>query len=53
MGCAAAQGWYFSRPLNAASATAWLAEREAPAIAAPRERKPAAVYQVGGLPPGQ
>jgi diguanylate cyclase (GGDEF)-like protein len=56
MGCAAAQGWYFSKPLNAASATAWLAEREAPAIAAPRERKPvapAAVYQVGGLPPGQ
>ncbi len=30
MGCAAAQGWYFSRPLNAASATAWLAERESP-----------------------
>ncbi|HMG65804.1 MAG TPA: EAL domain-containing protein, partial [Streptosporangiaceae bacterium] len=53
MGCVAAQGWYFSKPLNAASATAWLAEREAPAIAAPRERKPAAVYQVGGLPPGQ
>jgi diguanylate cyclase (GGDEF)-like protein len=26
MGCAAAQGWHFCRPLNAASATAWLAE---------------------------
>jgi EAL domain-containing protein len=26
MGCRAAQGWHFSRPLNAASATAWLAE---------------------------
>jgi diguanylate cyclase (GGDEF)-like protein len=26
MGCQAAQGWYFSRPLTAASATAWLAE---------------------------
>ncbi len=25
MGCVAAQGWFFSRPLNAASATAWLA----------------------------
>jgi diguanylate cyclase (GGDEF)-like protein len=25
MGCVAAQGWYFSRPLNAAAATAWLA----------------------------
>src|SRR5215471_8486294 len=26
MGCQAAQGWYFSKPLTAASATAWLAE---------------------------
>jgi diguanylate cyclase (GGDEF)-like protein len=26
MGCAAAQGWYFSKPLNAVSATSWLAE---------------------------
>src|SRR5258707_2778691 len=26
MGCRAAQGWHFSKPLNAASATAWLAE---------------------------
>jgi predicted signal transduction protein with EAL and GGDEF domain len=26
MGCASAQGWYFSKPLNAASATAWLRE---------------------------
>ena len=26
MGCKAAQGWFFSRPLPAASATAWLAE---------------------------
>jgi diguanylate cyclase (GGDEF)-like protein len=25
IGCDAAQGWHFSRPLNAASATAWLA----------------------------
>jgi EAL domain-containing protein (putative c-di-GMP-specific phosphodiesterase class I) len=25
MGCVAAQGWYFSKPLNAAAATAWLA----------------------------
>jgi diguanylate cyclase (GGDEF)-like protein len=37
MGCAAAQGWYFSKPLNAASATAWLAEREGPADPLPRE----------------
>ncbi len=76
MGCAAAQGWYFSRPLNAVSATAWLTERKPSAIAAARELQaaelqaaavpaperpaaergpaaPAAVYQVGGLPPGQ
>ncbi len=26
MGCKAAQGWHFSRPLNPVSATAWLAE---------------------------
>ncbi len=26
MGCATAQGWYFSKPLSAASATAWLIE---------------------------
>jgi len=30
MGCVAAQGWYFGRPLNAASATAWLAEHGNP-----------------------
>ncbi|MDX6336386.1 MAG: hypothetical protein QOG05_3726 [Streptosporangiaceae bacterium] len=29
MGCDAAQGWQFSRPLNAAAATAWLAHRRA------------------------
>jgi len=41
MGCDAAQGWYFSRPLSPASATAWLAKhgvpgarRQAPAAAA-------------------
>ncbi|HEY2552890.1 MAG TPA: bifunctional diguanylate cyclase/phosphodiesterase [Streptosporangiaceae bacterium] len=33
MGCDAAQGWHFSRPLNAASATAWLTEHEAAAPA--------------------
>jgi diguanylate cyclase (GGDEF)-like protein len=26
LGCDAAQGWYFDRPMNAAAATAWLAE---------------------------
>ena len=33
MGCDAAQGWHFSRPLNAASATAWLTEHAAAAPA--------------------
>jgi diguanylate cyclase (GGDEF)-like protein len=50
MGCAAAQGWYFSKPLNAASATAWLAERELPAPARPRGSTavaPAAAAQQG------
>jgi EAL domain-containing protein (putative c-di-GMP-specific phosphodiesterase class I) len=27
MGCVAAQGWYFAKPMNAVSATAWLLER--------------------------
>ncbi len=26
MGCVAAQGWYFGRPMNAVSATAWLSQ---------------------------
>jgi len=51
MGCAAAQGWYFSRPLNAASATAWLTEREAPPIAAPRGLQ-AAELQAAQVPAG-
>jgi EAL domain-containing protein (putative c-di-GMP-specific phosphodiesterase class I) len=36
MGCVVAQGWYFARPMNAASATAWLAEHS-PAGRAPAE----------------
>jgi diguanylate cyclase (GGDEF)-like protein len=28
MGCVAAQGWYFAKPMNAASATAWLTEQK-------------------------
>jgi diguanylate cyclase (GGDEF)-like protein len=41
MGCRAAQGWYFSVPLNAASATAWLAEHGIGTPMAPRPRTPA------------
>ncbi len=29
MGCVAAQGWYFAKPMNAVSATAWLTEHTA------------------------
>ena len=58
MGCVAAQGWQFSRPLNAAAATAWLARQraaavpaEVPAAAAPVPA-PAAVSVPGALPGG-
>jgi diguanylate cyclase (GGDEF)-like protein len=30
MGCVAAQGWHFARPMNAVSATAWLTDHCAP-----------------------
>jgi diguanylate cyclase (GGDEF)-like protein len=36
MGCLAGQGWHFGRPLNAASATAWLAEHGDPVCREPR-----------------
>ena len=49
MGCAAAQGWYFSKPLSAASATAWLTEREVPALAVPRALQ-AAQLQAAPVP---
>jgi diguanylate cyclase (GGDEF)-like protein len=58
MGCVAAQGWQFSRPLNAAAATAWLAQQrpaaapvEAPAVAA-AVPAPAVVSVPGALPGG-
>jgi diguanylate cyclase (GGDEF)-like protein len=59
MGCMAAQGWHFCRPLNPASATAWLADHlgepapheprpPSPRIA-PSPRKPAAIPPTGWL----
>ncbi len=42
MGCLAAQGWYFSAPLKAASASAWLAEHGISAALPPRPRTPSA-----------
>jgi EAL domain-containing protein (putative c-di-GMP-specific phosphodiesterase class I) len=47
MGCNAAQGWQFSKPLNAASATAWLAERDVSAGGLVRERESAAPAAAG------
>jgi diguanylate cyclase (GGDEF)-like protein len=57
MGCMAAQGWHFCRPLNAASATAWLTEHlgepapHEPRTVSPRippsPRKPAAIPPTG------
>jgi hypothetical protein len=35
MGCDAAQGWYFSRPLSAALASMWLAEHGVPGARRP------------------
>jgi diguanylate cyclase (GGDEF)-like protein len=42
MGCVAAQGWYFARPMDAAAATAWLTERQLLGALAQRDLSPAA-----------
>ena len=42
--------YFFSKPLNAASATAWLAEREQPGLQLPGEYK--AVAPAAAAPPG-
>jgi EAL domain-containing protein (putative c-di-GMP-specific phosphodiesterase class I) len=42
MGCVAAQGWYFARPMDAAAATAWLTERQLLGALARRDLSPAA-----------
>lgn len=48
MGCKAAQGWHFSKPLNAASATAWLAEHS---VAGVQPTPFASGHRASGLPP--
>src|SRR5450755_1839410 len=50
MGCVAGQGWYFSKPLNAASATAWLAEHGAQG---PRRPRLPAGHGAARVPAGQ
>jgi diguanylate cyclase (GGDEF)-like protein len=47
MGCKAAQGWHFSKPLNAVSATAWLVEH---GVAGARPTPFASGHQAHGLP---
>jgi diguanylate cyclase (GGDEF)-like protein len=49
MGCKAAQGWHFSKPLNAASATTWLAEH---GVAGTRATPPPAPLPSGHPDPG-
>jgi EAL domain-containing protein (putative c-di-GMP-specific phosphodiesterase class I) len=50
MGCVAAQGWYFAKPMNAASATAWLTEQKLLGTLARRQLSPAA--GLAASPPG-
>jgi diguanylate cyclase (GGDEF)-like protein len=49
MGCKAAQGWHFSKPLNPVSATAWLAEH---GVAASVRAPLPSAHGVVGTPPG-
>jgi diguanylate cyclase (GGDEF)-like protein len=60
MGCVAGQGWHFAKPMNAASASAWLTEHSLRATAAnldPAEsaagpvQEPAELGKPAGLPP--
>ena len=49
MGCVAAQGWHFARPMTAASATAWLTEHSVVSAPIQREIRSAAGYLAGSL----
>ena len=40
MGCVAAQGWYFAKPMDAVSATEWLTERQLLGTLAQRDLSP-------------
>ncbi len=51
MGCVAAQGWYFARPMNAASATAWLTEQKLFGAATQRDLNPSPGRHAIAVPP--
>jgi diguanylate cyclase (GGDEF)-like protein len=51
MGCVAAQGWYFAKPMNAASATAWLTEHKLVGAAAQRDLNPSPGRHAIAVPP--
>jgi diguanylate cyclase (GGDEF)-like protein len=51
MGCVAAQGWYFAKPMNAASATAWLTEQKLHGAATARDLNPNPGRHAIAVPP--
>ena len=53
MGCVAAQGWHFARPMNAMSATAWLVDHTAARVDGQRVQRiaPAPAATVGSREP--
>jgi len=51
MGCVAAQGWYFAKPMNAASATAWLTEQKLLGAATARDLNPNPGRHAIAVPP--
>jgi diguanylate cyclase (GGDEF)-like protein len=51
MGCVAAQGWYFAKPMNAASATTWLTEQKLLGAATQRDLNPTIGRHAIAVPP--